>query len=251
MALVQTAKELLRAIAIRLGVYHLFRPGERVAHLNISTLEGRFAHIYDTRLWALGDPDTPSSGSGSGLDATANVRRELPKLLEKIGTRTLLDVGCGDFTWMRTVPLGGIDYVGVDIVEGLIDENAKNFGREGIRFVQANAVSDPLPEADTVLIREVLFHLSFEDAMAVLRNLLSKPRDYLLITTDRQPSLNFDIPSGDYRMLNLEARPFKFPEPEFFIEEKGKVPQRRLAAWKADDIRAVLGGRRKPGAPRP
>lgn len=244
MPALRTTRHVLRAMVTKVRLSHLLRRlrGESLDHLNGSALQDRFAHIYKTRLWALGNPEVPGSGTGSTLDATASVRTKLPRLLKSIGTRSLLDVGCGDYNWMRTVGLEDIDYIGVDIVPSLIDENQQKYGSDHIRFVQSNAVSEPLPAADTVLIREVLFHLSFEDAMAVLRNVLSQPRDYLLVTTDNDIAFNVDIRSGDWRQLNLEAAPFKFPEPEHSIKESG-APYRRLAAWKADALRPLIVGR--------
>ena len=244
MPALQTTRHVLRAAVTKVRLSHLLRRlrGDSLDHLNGSALEDRFAHIYKTRLWALGNPEVPGSGTGSTLTATASVRSELPGLLKSIGTRTLLDVGCGDYNWMRTVGLDGIDYVGVDIVPSLIDENQQKYGNARVAFVQANAVSDPLPAADTVLIREVLFHLSFDDAMAVLRNILSEPRSHLLITTDSDIAFNLDIRSGDWRLLNLQAAPFKFPQPEHSIKES-RAPNRRLAAWKADTLRQLLADR--------
>lgn len=248
MAFLQTAKEILRATLNRAGVYDAVRRlrGKSLDHLEFSNLEDRFAHIYSTRMWALGDPDNPGSGSGSSLTATAKLRTELPGLLKSIGTRTLLDVGCGDFTWMRTVDLHAIDYVGADIVQSLIDENNVTYGGAGVRFICANAVSDELPDADTVLIREVLFHLSFDDVSAVLRNVLSKSRRFLLITTDRHNAFNADITSGDWRLLNFEAAPFRFPEPDLWVDEDSAVRNRRLGVWKADSIRSALEARKQP-----
>ena len=97
----------------------------------------------------------------------------------------------------------------------------------------------PCPTPTRVLIREVLFHLSFADALAVLRNVLAVPRSYLLMTTDSDIAYNVDIQSGDWRPLNLEAAPFKFPKPEHFIKESG-APHRRLAAWKASAIQPLI-----------
>lgn len=246
MGYLQTAKEMLRAMLNKAGIYDAVRRlrGKSLEHLKFSSLEDRFAHIYATRMWALGDPDNPGSGSGSSLTATAKLRTELPGLLKSIGTRTLLDVGCGDFTWMRTVNLDGVDYVGADIVQSLIDENSDSYGGSEVRFICANAVSDALPDADTVLIREVLFHLSFDDVFAVLRNVLSRPRRFILITTDGHNAFNADIRSGDWRLLNFEAAPFRFPEPEFWIAEDSSVRNRRLGAWKADSIRSALEARK-------
>jgi hypothetical protein len=109
---------------------------------------------------------------GSSLDKTQRLRTELPKLLRRLGTTTLLDVGCGDFTWMNEVDLLDVNYIGVDIVSSVIDEDDRLFGSPTKRFILANAVWDKLPDADVVLCREILFRLSFDDARSTLRNIL-------------------------------------------------------------------------------
>ena len=76
-------------------------------------LRERFERIYSTKLWS--DPET-RSGVGSTLDSTRVVRVELPKAVRELGARVLLDVPCGDFTWMAHVDLSGIEYIGGDIV---------------------------------------------------------------------------------------------------------------------------------------
>ena len=56
------------------------------------------------------------------------------------------------------------NYIGLDIVKEVIEENRQQYADEGIKFDHHNAVEDKLPEtSDIVLCREVLFHLSFED----------------------------------------------------------------------------------------
>src|SRR4051812_28060105 len=76
-------------------------------------LQERFERIYETNLWS--DPET-RSGVGSSLDSTRVLRTELPQALRKLEARVLLDVPCGDFTWMGHVDLSGIQYIGGDIV---------------------------------------------------------------------------------------------------------------------------------------
>jgi SAM-dependent methyltransferase len=191
-------------------------------------------------MWALGDTDNPGSGSGSSLDATANIRKELPDLLRTVNVRCLLDIGCGDFTWMKELDLSGFEYVGWDIVSGVVDENRLKYGRNNVRFVHGNAVGDELPDADVILAREIFFHLSFEDIFAALRNIFAKPRAWLLITSDHLSSFNADIRSGDWRLLNLQKPPFNFPAPIYSIDDSGVCPDRKLLAWRADQIRRVL-----------
>ncbi len=75
-----------------------------------------FAEFYRDNKW--GDAESVS-GAGSNLTQTAEVRRVLPGLLAELGCRSMLDVPCGDFYWMRLVPLD-VDYTGGDIVSDIV-----------------------------------------------------------------------------------------------------------------------------------
>ena len=41
----------------------------------------------------------------------------------------IIDAGCRDFNWMRTVDLPSIEYIGVDVVSDLIERNAFSIAR--------------------------------------------------------------------------------------------------------------------------
>jgi hypothetical protein len=168
------------------AVRHLFhRAGyrRRLPHLQDDRRRS-FAAIYDQGAWRHGDESVPPSGHGSSIGATEGVRGALPGLLETIGTKTLLDLGCGDFTWMQTVRLP-CNYIGVDIVPSVIEQNRRNFASPQREFEVLDFVVEVPPKADTVLSREVLFHLSLDDGLAGLRNALATGCTHLLLTSDR------------------------------------------------------------------
>lgn len=201
--------------------------------------QSRFSHIYETGIWSHGDKEIPSSGHGSSLKAAREVRKQLPAILTELGSRCLLDVGCGDLTWMRNLDLP-CDYIGVDIVTSVIQTNILENKSHTSRFLVADGVTDSLPDADTVLCREVLFHLSFGDCIATLRNILAKPREFVILTTDRETIFNADIESGDFRVLNLEKRPFRLPPPMKAIPDNLIMPGRILGIWRAGQVRSAL-----------
>ena len=59
---------------------------------------------------------TSPSGRGADPDQTRILIAELSALIRRRKISSLLDVACGEFSWMRSVNLSGIDYVGLDIV---------------------------------------------------------------------------------------------------------------------------------------
>jgi SAM-dependent methyltransferase len=206
------------------------------AYLSAPKLETRFATIYRRRLWSNGKGDTPGSGEGSRLESTATIRRHLPSLLDDLEATDVLDVGCGDFTWMQTIALRQ-RYVGVDVVPAVIAENTRRHGSSTRQFLHLDATRDPLPHADVVLCRDVLFHLSFGDIQRVLSNVRQSQAQYLIATTDPDIAANEDIRSGEFRLLNLSAPPISLGPPERAIADPASRPHRVLGVWVLRQVR--------------
>lgn len=174
-------------------------------------LAQRFARIHDTNLWGA---DSSASGLGSELEATAVLRRELPKLLADLGATSLLDAPCGDGGWMRRTALG-IPYAGVDIVPALI-ERLKAGG--GV-YLCADITRDLLPATDAVLCRDCLVHLSFENIRRAIEGFRRTGARWLITTTFPRLNANRDCEDGDWRPLNLQKPPFSWPDPVRVLNE--------------------------------
>jgi len=127
----------------------------------------------------------------------------------------------------------------VDIVSGVIAANESAYHSDRRRFLVLDATRDRLPEADAVLCREVLFHLSFSDIWRVIGNLHNSGAKYLIATNDSGRTFNADILSGDYRMLNLHKSPFFFPPPLLSIPDDALASSRVLAVWNVTDLPGV------------
>lgn len=201
-------------------------------------LNERFARIFTTNLWTA----ESRSGLGSELTATAGVRQQLPRLLETLGAATLLDMPCGDFGWLSTVPLD-LDYTGADIVGDLVARNEERFGGPGSRrrFVRLDLTTDPLPRADVVLCRDCLVHLSFAHIRQAFDNLRRSGSTWLLTTTFLDHHENVDIESGDWRILNLTQAPLGLPAPdavlvEGCLEGDGAYADKALGLWRVADL---------------
>lgn len=79
-----------------------------------------FDKVYKNREWGDGES---VSGTGSYLESTKHLIRELPFLFSRYGIRSILDIPCGDFNWMKEVNLSGINYIGDFIVEGINEKD--------------------------------------------------------------------------------------------------------------------------------
>lgn len=231
-----TLRELLRHSLYRTGILEPLRRlrSGKVKRGEGQSLEDRFSHIYAEGIWKAA-PGDPLSGAGSNPEVAGRLGSLLPALVERLGVGTFLDVGCGDFSWMRNVDLG-CEYIGIDIVPDVIARNMADHGRPDRRFLTLNAVSQKLPKADMVLCREVLFHLSFADARALIRNVAQSRAKWLLATTDDLTAFNADIESGDFRILNLSRSPFQFDKPMEVLKDDGLVASRRMGVWEVNRL---------------
>lgn len=200
------------------------------------TIESRFTQIYQKNLWFRNRES--KSGAGSTLQATENVRSQLPLLLKKLGAENLVDLGCGDFNWMKQIDLP-CHYIGLDIVPMVVEENTKQYGGETREFRQHDAISDPLPpESDAILCREVLFHLSFSDTEKVMQNILKSSARYLIATTCQALKENHDIRTGDFRNINLMLPPFCLPTPMDSVQDDAVNKDTVLAVWALAPMRS-------------
>lgn len=218
------------------------RFAERAKELKDLGLQERFARIYATNLWS--DPET-RSGVGSTLDSTKVVRAELPNALRQLKARVLLDVPCGDFGWMQHTDLTGIKYIGGDIVPSIVEQNQRRYANESRHFMQLDLTRDSLPDADVLLCRDCLVHLSYANIRAVFANIARSNLGHVLMTSFPGRRDNYDVADGDWRALDFGAPPFSLPAPSLTIleecaEEEGSYADKSLAAWPVEALRGTI-----------
>ncbi len=197
-----------------------------------------FSETYHNRYWKSKES---VSGRGSELGQTTHLRSELPLLLRKFEVRSFLDLPCGDFNWMQHVDLGGITYIGADIVPELVARNQEKYTQEGRSFRHLDLLTDPLPKADCVLVRDCLVHLSFEHIEQALANIKKSGAIYLLATTFPNLAANEDIQTGYWRPLNLQKAPIALPTPLYLFNEgctesNGAFSDKSLGLFRVEDL---------------
>jgi hypothetical protein len=202
-------------------------------------LAQRFRHIHETNLW--GAPAS-SSGLGSQMDATAVLRAELPRVLERLGVSSLLDAPCGDAGWINRADIG-VRIFGVDIVPALIESLQARVDAGGIKgeYRLADIISDALPRCDAILCRDCLVHLSFANIERAVTNFAASGATWLIATTFPDWQANADCEDGDWRALNFERAPFHWGAPvellnENCLEAGGGWRDKSRGVWRLADL---------------
>src|SRR4051794_25090217 len=89
----------------------------RSRRLSEMSVEEIFTDIFRRNGW---QGTVSNSGGGSDLVQTRRIIADLPLLIDQFRVRSILDIPCGDFFWMRHTDLRGAEYIGGDIVSELI-----------------------------------------------------------------------------------------------------------------------------------
>ncbi len=201
-------------------------------------LKNKFSRIYSSHGFG---GQISRSGEGSDLIQTTQIRQALPGLLKEYNIRSFLDAPCGDWYWMKELDLGVDRYIGIDIVEDLIESNREKFETDSRIFQCLNMVEDQLPEVDLVFCRDCLVHLTFSDALKVIFNFKRSKSRYILTTTFTDRERNVDLRGKDvWRTLNMCLPPFNFPAPVKLINEKcteanNQFTDKCLGLWRLED----------------
>lgn len=142
--------------------------------------------IYKKKYWQKNNLSV--SGSGSNENITKKYSSKLIQLLEKYNIKSIFDLPCGDFQWMhKIVKQKKIDYIGGDILSALIKNLKKKY--KNYKFLNFD------------------IQKSFSN---LKKNCKSK---YIMISSHNFWLLkNYDIKTGNFRILDLEKEPFELSQ---------------------------------------
>ena len=174
-----------------------------------------FTEIYMRNSWG----STESvSGISATLSRTESIREKLPVIFQTLGIQSIVDVGCGDWNWMQRVDLSGMTYLGIDIVEPLIESLQARHTKPGIRFQKMDVLSEPPETADLWIVRDFCGLYGYDEIKQLFQEFLSSDSRFIAITTIDDCE-NQDTLPGTWRALNLRDAPFNLPEPVCVIDD--------------------------------
>lgn len=197
-----------------------------------------FTFYYRENFW---EGKESVSGPGSDYEQTKYLIPELQKLLNNLNIKSILDVPCGDFNWMKRLDLSDIEYIGGDIVIDLIKNNNRIYRKNNISFEVIDIVNDKLPKVDLIMVRDCFVHLPNDNIIKALQNIKNSGSKYLLTTNFmwQAEKNNNDINVGEWRRLNLQQKPFNFPFPKNVIIEgniQSNDRDKTMSLWEVKDI---------------
>jgi SAM-dependent methyltransferase len=163
-----------------------------------------FTDIYLTKTWQSKVAGT-SSGPGSCIECSHAYIDYLNKFIREKNIKSILDLGCGDFNLMKHIDFTNITYLGIDIVDSIINQNRQLYPNLYFLCDDITLYNNML-DVDLYIIKDVLQHLSFNNIHKIIDNL---PKNkYVLITNDITESENIDCNDGEYHNLQLNKPPF-------------------------------------------
>ncbi len=188
-----------------------------------------FNQIYALNIWGYG------SGEGSLPEHTKSYRRFLERFIRDRQIKSVVDYGCGDWQFSGLIDWDGVSYLGLDIVDSLIEHHNKTYRKDNITFEVLAEMPEQLPDAELIIIKDVLQHWSDQS----IRSFIPKIAKYkfALITNcvnPNGPTDNRDIMDGDFRPLDLRQPPFTYEMAKVFefTNRRGIFELRQKPRWK-------------------
>ena len=224
-------------------MYQQFKKNYKQKTFSNKNIREVFTYIYKNNYWNNAES---VSGPGSTIGHTKGIIERINTFNSHHEIRSILDIPCGDFNWMRHLNLSNIKYVGADIVEEMVRKNQQFYGRNGILFQTLDITKDSLPTCDLIINRDCLVHFSNELIFASLKNMMESKATFLMTTTFPDHQNNVDIITGNWRPINLTLPPFNLPQPMYVIEENTiehslqNLNRKILGVWKISDIKAII-----------
>lgn len=169
-----------------------------------------FTEIYDKNIWG-------GSGGGSSPENTVEYRALLQKFLKVYDIKTVVDYGCGDWAFSHLIDWTGVDYLGIDTVESVIERNRFLYKGDNLYF---DDYVYPEMESDLLILKDVLQHWSNESIDEFFEEYNGNFKYILITNTSDQKYDNQDIKIGDTRGLSANFEPLKKYNPKILATIK-------------------------------
>ena len=156
------------------------------------------------------------SGLGSNVNTNQffELKKNFSKIIDDNHINSILDMPCGDFLWLHEIIKDkNIHYVGVDIVDELIEANKKKYQNKNFSFINDDIVNfNTSKKFDLILIRDLFIHIQNSDIKKIIQNLKKMNFSYVALNSYNN-KVNHDVIVGNHRKINLLIEPFNLKKP--------------------------------------
>lgn len=180
-------------------------------------------------------PPPPTRGRAS----TAAVDRSSPlaQLLARQGVRTLVDVGCGDTTWLDPITAELDWYVGLDIAERVLERNRHRLRARATHFFAFSDLREMTPpKSDALLCIDVLGAVGRTEGVEILRRLAQSGSKMLWASLPLLPSASRFAPHAA-----PGTTPVVIPPPLEVVNVGRSKGVTRIGVWSVEDIGRAVG----------
>lgn len=194
-----------------------------------------FQKIYQNHVWQ----GLSKSGPGSDPHKSMPYLQALQRLINdsNLNIRTIIDLGCGDWSLSSRIKWEVDSYIGVEIVPELVNHLNQNFSANHISFLCADFIEDKLPTADLLIIKDALQHLPNNSILKFLNQVLPK---YRLALITNVGIFNSNIQTGDWRPIRLLEDPFSLKAKELLFYDlriaRRTIDRKQVLLWINEDF---------------
>ena len=143
-------------------------------------MKNEFTNIYEKELWGRGK----GSGAGSRPKFNAPYITFLENFLRDNNIKSVIDFGCGDWQFSQYIDWGNVNYLGLDVVDSVIENNKKQFPEYS--FISDTTVFPYLEGRELILIKDVIMHWPNKEIESFLDKLITYNIKILLVNESGQ-----------------------------------------------------------------
>lgn len=173
-----------------------------------TSVEETFTNVYKNCIWGVNENGEGFSGDGSRVENAIPYMLFLQNFLKTHQIKSVVDVGCGDWTFSRYLEWNDAKYIGIDVVKSVIEKNTRQFASDQISFIHASGTTYDLPKADLLICKDVLQHLSNDEIFAFIHQIGKFKHCLITNDIDLNGPNNQDISTGGWRKIDLFSSPF-------------------------------------------
>jgi cyclopropane fatty-acyl-phospholipid synthase-like methyltransferase len=179
----------------------------------IDNAKKHFSKVYSNNAWKGMYSRSGPGSEGTFADQKKNI---ITDLITTYHIKSILDIGCGDFYWMKDLSPHIQHYHGVDVVEDLVGNNIKSHEKDNVSFQCINLcdLNDQtklsIKKADLIVCIDVFGHLLNNEVDSLLEFILNNFEGKFLLLTNRREKGSEDYLKREktrHEGIDLEKHP--------------------------------------------